>query len=609
MQRVFLDVETHWSDDYSLTRMTPVEYILDPRFEALGCAFIHEGSQGEWIDGPDLARYLAGIDWPNTYAVAHNSSFDMAVLAFRYGVVPGFYGDTLSMARNWLSHQLSSVSLASVAEYYGMPAKMETVAKTKGLTFQMLREMPALYAEVKDYALDDAAKCREIFGHILMDGFPPRELEIVDWVTRMVTQPQFELDRTVLAEHLADEKARKQALLDDASLNDDDLKSLRSDRQLAAQLLYFGVNPLPMKVSKTTGQKIYAFAKTDQAFTTLLDHEEPRVRALTAARLGHKSTLEETRAQRLLAIAGVTPSMPVPLKYSGAHTHRFSGDWSINLQNLPRGSELRRALRAPKGKLVVAIDASQIEARLNATLSGQLDLVEAFRNGEDVYASFAEGIYLHPVTKKTHPKERFVGKTGILSLGYGSSAPVFQNMCRVEGDVHLTNSQAASIVSLYRRRFRKIVGNWRIAEREVIPAIARGGNVSWGPLVTRQDALLLPNGNCLHYRNLRRALSRGKSHWQFMRGDKKQKIYGAKLVENVIQALAFLHITETAMRVKHLTQGLLLPAHQVHDELVFVVDEHLAEQVRDLVILEMSKSPEWMPGVPLAAEGRIAETY
>ena len=83
------------------------------------------------------------------------------------------------------------------------------------------------------------------------------------------------------------------------------------------------------------------------------------------------------------------------------------------------------------------------------------------------------------------------------------------------------------------------------------------------------------------------------------------EIYGAKLVENVIQALACLHITETAMRVKHLTQGLLLPAHQVHDELVFVVDEHLAEQVRDLVILEMSKSPEWMPGVPWQRKGGL----
>ena len=116
--------------------------------------------------------------------------------------------------------------------------------------------------------------------------------------------------------------------------------------------------------------------------------------------------------------------MPVPFKYSGAHTHRFSGDWSINLQNLPRDSELRKALRAPKGKVVVAVDTSQIEARINAMLSGQKDLVDAFREGRDVYCEFATVIYGRQITK-ADKVERFVGKTAVLSLGYGSGAAAF----------------------------------------------------------------------------------------------------------------------------------------------------------------------------------------
>jgi DNA polymerase I-like protein with 3'-5' exonuclease and polymerase domains len=95
----------------------------------------------------------------------------------------------------------------------------------------------------------------------------------------------------------------------------------------------------------------------------------------------------------------------------------------------------------------------------------------------------------------------------------------------------------------------------------------------------------------------------------FKRADQPIHVYGAKLVENVIQALAFVHIMEVAKRVYEITQRLLFPAHQVHDELVYVVDEHLAEDVAELVRTEMSKPPEWMPKAPLAAAAKIGPSY
>ena len=635
MGRLYLDFESYWADDFTLKKMTPVEYIQDPRFEALGCAFAFGDEAPFWVDGPDLPDFFQYVDWPNVFAISHNALFDMLILSLRYGVIPGCYGDTLAMARNALAHMLPSLSLQAIAKHYGMDPKWDTVSKTKGLSLSAIMQDAALYQELRGYACDDLEKCRTIFANLIRrEGFPIQELETIDMVTRMTTMPRFELDTMVLAEHLNAVKVHKQTLLDNCYMDASDVGSLMSDRQLEAKFLFMHDVDIPMKISKTTGKLVNAFAKTDKAFTALLEHDNPMVQALVAARLGHKSTLEETRTQRLLSIANVVEKMPVPLKYSGAHTHRFSGDWKINLQNLPRGGELRKAFSAPKGELVVAVDASQIEARINATMAGESKLINAFAGtkGEivgledttDVYAWFAGYIYrdLGKITKENHPNERFVGKTAILSLGYGSSWSVFQAMCRNQGNVTLTDSQAMSVVMIYRSMFKQIRANWRHAQNVVIPLLmnSQASDVAtelgfgsyeptWGPVKIVRQALILPNGNQLRYADLRLELIDGKFEFRYKRGNMEQKIYGAKLVENVVQALAFVHIMEVAKRVKKLTHGSLLPVHQVHDELIYIVDEKDADWVSQLVTHEMSRSPEWMPTVPLAAEAHIGKTY
>src|SRR4051812_47913239 len=538
LKKLWLDFETHYSDDYTLKKLTPPEYIMSPRFEALGCAFL-EDDREEWVDGPDLPGYLSKRDWHNTFAVSHNALFDMLILAWRYGVTPAFYGDTMSMARNWLSHSTGGVSLAAISAFYGLPAKWETVSKTKGVSYQQLISLPELHREVADYAIDDAKKCRELYQRMLKGGFPVGQLELIDMVIRMATQPKFEIDEVMLAEHLGQIQMEKQALLDMAQL--EDRSSLMRDTALAGMLL-MRIGHAPMKPSPSNpGKQIYAFAKTDKEFTDLLKHDDPWVQAVVAARLGHKSTIEETRTERMISIARVAPQFPVPLRYSGAHTHRLSGDWSVNMQNLPNGSKLRHALRAPKGHLVVSIDASQIEARFNATLSQETKLVDAFRLGRDVYSEFAEQIYQHPVNKRDHPKQRTIGKIAVLSLGYGASAPVFQSMCRTKDNIVLSDTEAAIIVGIYRARYPKIQANWRHAESSIIPFMASTGRellslsaeawVRWGPLQVEEEAILLPSGNKLRYRDLHQetfvdeATSIRRTHWVYYRGKQMKRIY------------------------------------------------------------------------------------
>jgi hypothetical protein len=601
MRNVWLDMETYYDNEYSLRKMTPIEYVLDPRFEAIGCSFMFEDEEPFWIDGPELAHFLEGEDWSDTRFISHNAMFDMLILALRYNVHPAAYGCTLSMARNWLRHQTGRVDLASCAKRYGME-KGTAVHSMKGVSYAALTA--SQYDAYTEYCCQDTRLCHFLWTTFLDEGFPVGELEVIDWTIRMVVQPRLEVDMIRVAEHLAAVKAEKQQLLDAAGL--EDRSSLMSDELLAGVLMQLGIEP-PWKISPTTNEPIWAFAKSDQEFTDLLDHEDPKVQAVVAARLGHRSTIEETRAERFMAISHVTEAMPIPLRYSGAHTHRFSGDWSLNMQNLPNGSKLREAIRAPKGYVVVSVDASQIEARLNATLSGETWLVEAFKEGRDVYCEFADLIYMRKISK-ADKMERFVGKTGILSLGYGSSWPVFQNMCRNKGGVIIADDEAARIVSLYRNMNPMIVDHWNEA-KEVILMVAQGDDYMWGSLRIEREALVLPNGNKLRYHDLRSERWQGRKQWVYNQGPQIKRLYGAKVVENECQSLAFLHIAEVAMRVKQLTDGELLPCHQIHDELLYCVPEKLGEQVKRLVVKEMSKSPAWLPDAPLAAEGKIGATY
>ncbi len=412
MLRTF-DFETYYDDEYSLRKMTPVEYILDDRFEVIGCS-VKEGSDKPFfLDGKELVRYLKGIDAKETDSISHNALFDSCILAWRFGFVPRLMIDTLGMSRALLSPYLRSLSLEQVVKFLKLPSKGDTVHKVKGMTAQMIREA-GLWDSYAEYSCNDADLAYSIFRTLMGKpwNFPKEELLVMDMVLRCAVTPSFRLDTETLYSHLEGVLQAKAELMSRVAADKD---TLMSNDRFAQALKDLGVDP-PTKTSLATGKQTWAFSKTDVDFNDLQEHDDPRVQALVSARLGVKSTLEETRTQRLISISQLKwmgmprRFMPIPLKYSGAHTHRLSGDWKLNMQNLPRGGGLRKALRVTDRQRIVAVDASQIEARLVSWFAGQMDLTEAFANGEDVYSLFASDIYGIQVNKKEHPVERFVGK-------------------------------------------------------------------------------------------------------------------------------------------------------------------------------------------------------
>ena len=618
MKTVFADFETYYDQQYSLRRMTPVEYILDPRFECIGCAIAEGDGPVAFLEPDELRRYLAGLDPSRTVMVAHNASFDMAIMAWCFGFVPRLMVDTMAMARALVYHKTGSVALASIAKHLGLQTKGDAIHKVVGMGRAAIKAA-GLWPEYSAYATGDVEICRGAFKR-WRGQFPKSEFQIMDAVIRAVVVPRFQLDQTVLAEHLNQIRADKAALL--ARTGMEDRSVLMSNERFAEALQSLGVDP-PRKTSPTTGNETWAFAKSDTEFLELENHESPEVQALVSARLGLKSTLEETRTERFIAIshlswpAGTDPGsagqrwMPIPLRYSGAHTHRFSGDWGLNMQNLParKGTKaLRRSLAAPRGCKVVAVDASQIEARITAWLAGEQHLVTLFANNGDPYLDFAERIFGRKLNKKEHKVERFLGKTCILGLGYGMGHAKFQHTVNIQAadqgfELRVTEARAREIVYLYRDVYKNIKALWGQLN-DLLPGLSREAILHpIGPVVLGFQSIILPNTMRIHYHNLRSQ----PDGWVYDFGREKKRIYGGKTLENIVQALARIVIMDAANRITARTG--FYWANQVHDELVFVVPAGDAESLLAIAIEEMSRRPDWAPDLPLAAEGEIADNY
>lgn len=609
MKQIVLDFETYYDDTYSLRKMTPVEYVLNPKYETIGCAVKEGDGPSVWMTDQELRAYLKTLPEKVTI-ISHNALFDMCVLAWKYGYVPTLMVDTLGMSRAWLGHKLRSLSLSSVATYLGLGIKGGTVHKVVGMNLAAIKAA-GFYDEYANYSKNDADLCWGIYRELIKQGFPVQEVAVMDTVLRCAVKPKFVLDQNMLALHLHEVQAAKETLLARTGLTSRD--DLMSNDRFAEALGRLGVTP-PTKISLVTGKETFAFAKTDPEFIDLEEHPDPDVQALVAARLGIKSTIEETRTQRLISIAQLTwpgnlaALLPIALRYSGAHTHRLSGEWKLNMQNLPRGGTIRKSIKAPKGKKVVACDASQIEARIAGWLCGATLLTTAFATGEDVYSSFASRVFGYDVSKKTHPVERFIGKTAVLGLQYGLGWQKFQktvamqSKAQVGQEVLLSDTDAARVISTYRNTYHQIPKMWSILGQN-IPRMTGDCYIEQGPLVFMKGAIKLPSGLYLNYNDLQNK----DGQWWFTYGGKPKYLYGGKMLENIVQALARICVMDAAIRVrKRLGIDLAL---QVHDELVYVVDEADAEETLRVVHEEMCRRPTWGLDIPLDAEGEFGDSY
>jgi hypothetical protein len=622
MRIVVIDFETFFTNvkdargiPYSLTHHSTESYVRHEWFEAHGAAIKwNKDTPARWYDERQLREVLKSEDWSDVFLLSHHANFDHLILSHHYSVAPRMSGCTLSMARLLLGNHIS-VSLDSVRQQFGLPVKRTPYHLFKGKRWRELSD--EIRQQVADGACDEVESIWTLFG-ILSKQFPSEEYSVVDTTIKMFTQPVLRADTELLAQIWEKEESDKSRRLADLGVSAIELQS--SDR-FADLIRAEGIEPETKEgPERKDGSRgiIYAFAKTDYFMEELLEHENPRVRALAEARIGQKSTLMQTRAETLgwMASRGY---LCVYLRYAGAHTTRWSGGDKTNFQNFKKpdpdlppdeNPNIRDAILAPEGYVLIKPDCSQIECRLLNFVAGQHDVIERFRNGEDPYVNVASAFYGYPVNKRDHPTERQCGKVLELQAGYGSGGDKIRHTLRTKtkSKILLTPEEGIKARDAYRDTHTAVVDLWKQGGR-MLARLAGGPPTTWGPCEVRNHRIVLPNKTELIYDTLEfhRPESEEETKtdwdregwWRLRTRRGWTKMYGAKLVENLIQALARVVVSQAMLRVVQMGYRVV---SMEHDSLWILIPEQNAEEHAERCRLELCRGVPWLPGLPLDAE-------
>lgn len=620
MSLITLDFETYYTDKgLGFKTQTTEEYIRDPAFEVIGLAVQVDDGEPVWFSGThDKIRvWLRQFPWKESMVLAHNTLFDGAILSWIFNIKPMGWFDTLSMARA-LHGVDAGGSLAKLADRYQVGVKGTEVVDA--INKRRTDFTPDDLAKYGEYCRNDVRLCYDLFM-IMVNGFPEGELRLIDMTLQMFTHPMLYLDEAVLQERIDDLAKERSELLGSlmeklqCETEEQVREKLSSNNKFADVLRSFNIE-VPLKHSEKQNKDIPALAKKDEGFIALTEHDDPFIQHLCSVRLGTKSTLEVKRIERFINIGRRNKgALPVPLKYYGAHTGRWSGVDKVNFQNLPSRDKKKKALKnaiiPPEGYKVGNSDSSQIEARMVVWLSGQDDVVKQFANGEDVYSLFASDVYDRPVSK-ADPVERFVGKTCILGLGYGTGGPKLRHTLATSQpvSVQIDEDEAKRIVGVYRDKNHKVVDLWGEADQMLETMMSE--NIT-KPLpfglhscvFYDSDGIILPNGLRIRYPNLRREWEDGKSRIVYDSRKGPVSIWGGSVVENVVQALARIVVGEQMLKINEHYRVVLT----VHDAAVVVVPEDEVDEATKLITGLMSKAPDWAVGLPVACECKFGGSY
>ncbi len=586
--------------------MTTEEYVRDPRFKTHMMGVKYDA--GETFMGHPKT---SNID--QSAAICQKAQFDGLILSHHYGIKPLFWFDTLSMARLVFPHARSH-SLESLAEMLGLGRKTVPYESFKGV-----RDLPPdLYRRVAEGCENDCDLTYAVFQKLL-PYVPKDELRLIDMTIRMFTEPALRLDRERMEWYVAALAHKKRSLLEQLGVM---AKDLGSNPKFAALLTALGEEP-GMKAGKNG--PIYAFAKTDDYMRELLDHENEQLALLAEARVDTKSTGSQSRAQRLLAMDTRGP-LCVYLNYAGAHTLRDSGGDQMNWQNFKRidygpdkkplegldqRGHIRMSIMAPEGHQLVVVDASQIECRLLNWFAGQQDVLDKFANKIDIYSELASMFYGFKVTK-ANAAERGTGKQLELSCGYGAGGPTIVTTAKLGiygPPVTLTPEQGKAARDLYRYTHPHVVQLWKHSGKVILPALLAGSHdFMWGCVRVCGQRLYAPDGTWLDYTNLRHGTwKEGQEKPDFYRLMRRgpQKMYGAHLVENVIQWLARSMVFQVALQIGARYKVVM----RTHDEVVYLAPTAEATEALQFGLDLMKTPPAWCPGIPLDAEGGYDVRY
>ena len=642
-----VDCETYYSAQFSLSKISTQEYIMSDEFELIGGCIAIDDEEPMWYVGEEaFATALRAIDWSSTALLAQNTPFDGAILAWRYGVIPAMYIDTMAIANTTGiaalagGASLDKQSKFAVSAGYPLPLKGDAVHNNIGLRLKDFS--PTRLAAYGDYCKNDCVLTHALH-YIYKEYISADELRWHDLVMRMYCVPQLAVDTTTVHDETIRVEVRRkevaERVMDMLKVGSpaELLTIVNSNQKFADALRSFGEEP-QTKISKTTGNPTFAFAKTDSYMQELLEHDDENIRALAEARLGLKSSIELTRCAKFADIAHYGFA-PMPYKISGTVSHRLAGGGGINVQNLPSGRKpgqskaLRKSL-VPVGEnnSVAVFDSAQVEVRVLAWLANQQSLIELFKRGGDPYAELAGVLYnADPVEIKRLSKDettkeylwRQTGKVGVLSLGYGAGAASTRNIAKVQYGIELSQQEVQHLVDTYRETNYKVPAAWKLVDGALKHMIAGGSGSILGP---NNDSIKydgarkvmgklipgfrLPDGVWINLHNLRYEADGNKLQivYDEYKGSKPItcRTWGGAMIGTITQATAFAII-------KH--QGLALmnagmpPALNTHDEFAVILPDEKVDSMLPAAEICMKSVPEWAVGCPISCGYGVGKTY
>lgn len=618
---LYYDFETFWTAGYSLRATPTILYVRDEQFEAHCAAFRSRTLFGDdktiYVPQGDLTRFIHELPWDSINAIAHNNYFDALILWERYNRRPGRYSCTLSMARALFPH-FKNRDLDSLSSALGGRGKADVdLAKiTRGKRTEDLTAEDHELLEI--YTIQDVDELAFVYQK-MVGAFPEDELELISQTLRWGCLPTLQVDRTRMKAALDAESEERNAKIKASGTTK---TTLGSNPKFADYLKGLGIEP-PMKPKKKQGEVVlddkdrpvltYAFSKDDAGFQKM-QADNPEHADLFTGRIACKSLGNIRRMERFLELSKKTNTTPMPLNYFGAHTGRWSGSDKLNVQNLTRGSEMRKSLIAPPGYQILVVDLSQIELRMNFWFCDAQNWLDIIRKSDedpnanpDVYkVSAAKHYGVDPLS--ITEEQRFFGKVMELGLGYRMGAKTFRNRCATDSwnPLFLSENEAFEAVNGYRASHPEIPLMWDRLDN-MLYLMMCGGEDEIKGVRFMKDCVMLPNNMPLMYDDLKYVEEKGSI--MYNGGQYYKFMHGGTFLENIIQAISRIKMGEIMLEVERDRGDEIFSVSTTHDEGLWLVKEDIAEEAYQYVLSVMRKSPSWAPDCPMNAEGGYAREY
>jgi len=591
-----LDFETYYDKHCSIRKLGPLGYFSHYDFDAYMVSVLGD-------DGYEFVGHPEDFDWSllkDQTVLSHNASFDETL--YLYGITQKWwphvdYGEWHCTADMAAACGLPRSLKGASAQAFGIEVEKSTRDNMSGKTWVGMSE--EFQKEVQEYALKDSELCLKLWQE-----YSPKWSQFekdISAMNRRSVQRGIPIDIEALKK--SREVINEQLFQAEKAIPWAGDKPLLSRKAFDEECLKIGIEP-PASLAKTDKDAKEWIEKHGRSYAWI--EAVTNWRRINSIKKKLDSfdyaTMPDNRYYG-------------GLKYFGGHTGRFSGSGgNLNLQNLPReemfGVDMRKLITAPKGKKLVVVDLSQIEVRTLCWLADDNETMDAIAASDDIYEAFAIQFGLWSKDKGVLKKEdsalRHKVKALVLGCGYGAGAKKFSQL------YGMPLKEAKKSVALYRDKIHKVPALWGHYDDMLLTL----GEMSNSTDLKKDERIKLkielPSGRFLDYGFVHQSTKEGTPFSQYQvsvnRNGKSMvmTLWGGIIAENASQALARDIFSHMMLEIEK--AGIKIIFH-VHDEVVCECDEDVADETLNQIINIMSTPPEWIPNIPLEAEGEVLTKY